>query len=231
MTCCAPPGAVPWRSCSEQPRTFVRARVSGATAVSVPGMGRGGDAGVDRRTKRRFREGNPDAVRLVYRAYGRLVYAVAYRVLSDAGLAEEATQQTFLKAWRAADSLDENREMAPWLATIARRAAIDLQRSEARRSAAPLDSVAPTDPALTTQPQSADALHGIWEVRHALDELPAEDQEVIRLQHFLGLTHTEIAERLQLPTGTVKSRSFRAHKRLAARLQQSGNEPLEVGLP
>jgi len=183
-------------------------------------VGRRAEAGVDREVRRRFRDGDPDAVRVVYRAYGRLVYAVAHRVLRDAGLAEEATQQTFLKAWRAADSLDENREMAPWLATIARRVAIDVQRSEARRRADPLESVAPADPALTTQPQSAEELHGVWEVRRALDELPPDEEEVIRLQHFEGLTHTEIAERLQLPAGTVKSRSFRAHKRLAARLER-----------
>lgn len=196
------------------------ATLNGATAGSVPNVGGRGEAGVDRGIRRRFRDGDPDAVRLVYRAYGRLVYAVAYRMLRDAGLAEEATQQTFLKAWRAAESLDENREMAPWLATIARRVAIDVQRGEVRRAADPLESVAPADPALTTQPQSAEELHRVWEVRRALDELPPDEQEVMRLQHFEGLTHTEIAERLQLPAGTVKSRSFRAHKRLAAQLDQ-----------
>ena len=175
-------------------RSHARA-VNGDTAGSVPSVGRRGEAGVDRGIRRRFRDGDPEAVRLVYRVYGRLVYASAYRVLRDAGLAEEATQQTFVKAWRAADSLDENREMAPWLATIARRVAIDVQRSEARRSADPLESVPPADPALTTQPQSAEALHGVWEVRRALDELPPDEQEVIRLQHFEELTHTEIAER------------------------------------
>jgi RNA polymerase sigma factor (sigma-70 family) len=190
------------------------------TAGSVRHVGRGREAGVTRRVRRRFRDGDPDAVRLVYRAYGRLVYAVAYRVLRDAGLAEEATQQTFLKAWRAADSLDENREMAPWLATIARRVAVDVLRSEGHRQADPLESAAPSDPALTTQPQSVEALHAVWEVRRAVDELPADEQEVVRLQHFDGLTHTEIAERLQVAAGTVKSRSFRAHKRLAARLEQ-----------
>jgi RNA polymerase sigma factor (sigma-70 family) len=198
----------------------VGATVNGEAAGSVPKVGRRGEAGVDRGIRRRFREGDPDAVRVVYRAYGRLIYAVAHRVLRDAGLAEEATQLTFLKAWRAAESLDESREMAPWLATIARRVAIDVQRSEARRSADPLELAAPADPALTTQPQSAEALHGVWEVRRALDELPPDEQEVVRLQHFEGLTHTEIAERLQLPAGTVKSRSFRAHKRLAAQLEQ-----------
>ena len=58
----------------------------------------------------------------------------------------------------------------------------------------------------------------MWEVRRAVTELPAEEQEIVRLQHFEGLTHTQIAARLELPAGTVKSRSFRAHKRLAAQL-------------
>ena len=73
-------------------------------------------------------------------------------------------------------------------------------------------------PGADLQAESAEALHGVWEVRRAVTELPAEEQEVVRMQHFEGLTHTQIAERLELPAGTVKSRSFRAHKRLAALL-------------
>lgn len=162
-----------------------------------------------------FRDGDPDAVRAVYREYGRLVYAVAYRVLADRGLAEEATQQTFLKAWRAAASFDVNRELGPWLASIARRVAIDVSRREAVRVADPLDSVAPSHPALSSAPESAETVYDIWEVRRAVAELPPEEQDVVRLQHFRGYTHVEIAERLELPVGTIKSRSFRAHKRLA----------------
>jgi RNA polymerase sigma factor (sigma-70 family) len=173
---------------------------------------------VDRAVRRRFRDGDPEAVRLVYRSYGRLVYAVAYRVLGNRGLAEEATQLAFLKAWRAAASLDEDREMGPWLATIARRVAIDVYRSEAHRSADPLANVPPADPALVSRPESAEEVYDVWEVRRAVTELPPEEQEIVRLQHFEGLTHTEIAERLALPAGTVKSRSFRAHKRLATQL-------------
>lgn len=167
---------------------------------------------------RRFRDGDPDAVRLVYRAYGRQVYAVAYKVLGDRGLAEEATQQAFLKAWRAAASFDEDRELAPWLASIARRAAIDIYRREALRPAAPLDEIAPGDPSMVSTPDSAEALYDVWEVRQAVAELPQDEQEVVRLQHFEGLTHDAIAQRLQVAIGTVKSRSFRAHKRLAAML-------------
>lgn len=154
-------------------------------------------------------------MRAVYREYGRLVYAVAYRVLGDRGLAEEATQQTFLKAWRAAASFDVNRELGPWLASIARRVAIDVSRREAVRAADPLDSVAPGDPALSSAPESAETIYDIWEVRRAVAELPQEEQDIVRLQHFRGYTHVEIAERLDLPVGTIKSRSFRAHKRLA----------------
>jgi RNA polymerase sigma-70 factor (ECF subfamily) len=165
-----------------------------------------------------FRDGDPEAVRTVFKAYGRLVYTVALRVLGNRGLAEEATQRTFVKAWRAADSLDENRDMGPWLATIARRVAIDVYRSEAHRSADPIESVAPGHPGLVSRPKSAEAVCDVWEVRRAVTELPQDEQEIVRLQHFEGFTHREIAERLKLPAGTVKSRSFRAHARLAARL-------------
>ena len=57
-----------------------------------------------------------------------------------------------------------------------------------------------------------------FEVRAALDQLPSDEREVVRLAHFEGLTHSEIADRLDVPVGTVKSRSFRAHRRLAGLL-------------
>jgi RNA polymerase sigma factor (sigma-70 family) len=172
----------------------------------------------DRDLRARFRQGDPDAVRSVYRSHGRLVYAVAYRVLGDRGLAEEATQQAFVKAWRAAQSFDEQRELGPWLAAIARRVAIDLYRREALRTADPIESVAAGDPALVAAPHSAEAIYDVWEVRDAVAQLPTDEQEVVRLQHMDGFTHAQIAERLGVAVGTVKSRSFRAHKRLAALL-------------
>jgi RNA polymerase sigma factor (sigma-70 family) len=197
-----------------------RRSAKGSVDSNASGIKRTGSvsAVVGRRVRRRFRDGDPDAVRTVYRSYGRLVYAVAYRVLGDRGLAEEATQLAFVKAWRAADSLDENREMGPWLATIARRVAIDVHRREAPRQAEQLESVTRADPALVAEPQSAESVYEVWEVRRAVAELPPEEQEIVRLQHFEGLTHVQIAERLKLAAGTVKSRSFRAHKRLAAQL-------------
>ena len=139
-------------------------------------------------------------------------------MLGDRGLAEEATQQTFVKAWRAAQSFDEQRELGPWLAAIARPVAIDLYRREALRAADPIESVPAGDPALLANPKSAEAIYDVWEVRDAVAQLPPDEQEVVRLQHLDGFTHAQIAERLGVALGTVKSRSFRAHKRLAALL-------------
>ncbi|MBV9193601.1 MAG: sigma-70 family RNA polymerase sigma factor [Solirubrobacterales bacterium] len=140
-------------------------------------------------------------MRAVYRAYGRLVYAVAFKVLADPSLSEEATQQTFVKAWRAARSFDPSRELAPWLATTARRVAIDLHRRETLRRADPLDQVAPDHSALVTMPACPDTLFDIWEVRRAVFALPADEQQIVRLQHLEGLTHSQIATRPRLTAG------------------------------
>jgi RNA polymerase sigma-70 factor (ECF subfamily) len=180
---------------------------------------------VDARVRARFCDGDPDAVRVVYNAYRRLVYAVAYRLLADRSLSEEATQQTFLNAWRASTRIDPSRELGPWLATIARRAAIDLHRRETKRSATPLDAVTPEDHALASMPATMETANDIWEVRRAVSALPIEDQQVVRLQHFGGLTHAQIAEHVGVPVGTVKSRSFRAHRRLATALRHVRYEP------
>ena len=170
---------------------------------------------IDAFLRARFQTGDPDAVRAIYSAYGRLVYSVAHAILSERGLCEEATQQTFLKAWRAAGSIDTGRELGPWLATIARRVSIDIYRREAHRTSRSLDDVPADDPALVSQPVTLEETYDVWEVRRAVSLLPDDEREVVHAQHFEGLTHTEIARRMGIPVGTVKSRSFRAHKRLA----------------
>jgi RNA polymerase sigma-70 factor (ECF subfamily) len=166
----------------------------------------------------RFTAGDPDAVREVYRQYGGLVFAVAFKVLGERELAEEAAQQAFVQAWRASRSFDPERELAPWLATIARRTAIDVHRREARRAHGSLDDADPSDPALVALPVSAERAYDVWEVRRALGELSVEEADLVRMQHLEGLTHAEIAKRLDVPLGTVKSRSFRVHRRLAGLL-------------
>lgn len=165
-----------------------------------------------------FVAGDELAVRSVYGAYSGLVMSVAMRVLGNRGLAEEATQHTFVQAWRNASSFDPDRELAPWLVTIARRAAIDIQRREARRPADALDDADPGNGALVALPPSAEALWEAAQVRLAVDALPPDERSIVRLQHVDGCTHSQIAEQLGVPLGTVKSRSFRAHRALAASL-------------
>jgi len=167
----------------------------------------------------RFRDGDPDAVRDLYRLYGRTVYGVAFRALGDRSLAEEAVQQTFLQAWRAAATVDPSRDVAPWLFTITRRVAIDLYRKESRRRHDAFPDVHDGDTPEATIPPAIEGLSERWEIRSAVDALPDDEREVVRLQHFAGLTHVEIAGKLDVPVGTVKSRSFRAHKRLAVTLR------------
>lgn len=169
----------------------------------------------DRALATALRDGDEDAVRALYDRYGGLVFAVAHRILADRQRAEEVTQHTFLQAWRNADSFEPGRDFAPWLATIARRAAIDVQRRERRRPAGSLESADPGDAALVSLPPSAEEIERVWSVRAAIEALDPVDRDVVRMQHLDGWTHAQIAERLDVPVGTVKSRSHRAHRRLA----------------
>jgi RNA polymerase sigma-70 factor, ECF subfamily len=181
-------------------------------------LGGGQPPGLSEKEVARFRAGEPDGVRAVYQAFGRLVYAVAHRTLGSRELAEEATQQTFVKAWRAASSFDPERELGPWLATIARRTAIDVHRREARRPAGELSDAVLNDAAVVELPPGVDRAYDVWAVREAIDALPEDERSIVRLQHLEDLTQAEVAERLGIPIGTVKSRSHRAHRTLAARL-------------
>lgn len=174
----------------------------------------------------RFASGDADSVRVVYQSYGRLVFSIAFKVLGDTGLAEDATQQTFVQAWRAAGSYDPSRALAAWLTTIAKRVAIDVYRRERRHRN--VDNIDTADSAsLVTLPPSIDQMHEVAEVRRALAELPTTDRALIRMQHFDELSHAEIAHELEIPLGTVKSRTFRAHRRLAGILAHLRADPAD----
>jgi len=174
-----------------------------------------GVSSVEADTLEAFRRREPAAVRALYREYGRLVYTIALRALGRHDLAEDATQQTFVRAWQAADRIDVDRDPAPWLATIAKRVAIDIYRREARRPTTALDAVESGNSALISLPPELDTLDAVWRVRRAIDALPAEEAVIVRMQHLDAMTHTEISEKLGIPVGTVKSRSHRAHQKLA----------------
>lgn len=170
-------------------------------------------------------EGDEGAVRELVRRYGGLVFTVAYRVLDDRDAAEDVAQQTFVQAWRRADSFEPGRDFAPWLATIARRSAIDSLRRRERRPSTTLEETDPGHAELVTLPPSAEQIETVWAVRDAIESLDDSDREIVRLQHLEGHTHSEIADRLDIPIGTVKSRTHRAHRKLARRLSRFRPDP------
>lgn len=161
----------------------------------------------------RFRDGDALAVKAVYEEFGGAVFALSLSVLRDHHLAADATQQTFLKAWRASSDFQVDRDFGAWIYTIARRTAIDLYRKRRR--------IVPTEQ-IEAEAQTGPGMETTWEifqVRSALDRLPDPERQVMQLSHLEGLTHSEIAAHLGLPVGTVKSRSHRAHQRLAELLE------------
>lgn len=162
----------------------------------------------------RFRAGDADAVREIVRRHGGAVTTVARSIVHDEQLAADVVQQTFLKAWRAASGFDADRELAPWLYSIARRTAIDVLRVERR----PTASAHEPETDVGIDGPSFERTWEAFEVRGAIDALPASEREVMELAHRGGFTHPEIADRLGVPVGTVKSRSNRAHRRLALAL-------------
>jgi RNA polymerase sigma-70 factor (ECF subfamily) len=144
----------------------------------------------------------------LYDRHGRTAYGLAYRILSDAGAAEEAVQDAYLRVWRRAETFDPARgTVRSWLLTIAHRCAIDILR---RRAGAPpvvagLDEIAERQATPDAWSDVAERLEG-ERVRGAVAALPGEQRRAIEMAFFDGLTHREIAERDGLPLGTVKGR-------------------------
>ncbi len=154
----------------------------------------------------RIAAGDGDALLLLHRRYADLVYSVALRVLGDPSLAEEVTQDVFLKLWQKSDYYDAQRgRFSTWLLSVTRFAAIDRLRYEGRRQAVPLQPQDRSRAAVAEHPGQA-----IWEqgqyLRMLLEQLPKEQRELIELAYFNGMTHRDLAEYFGLPLGTVKSR-------------------------
>jgi RNA polymerase sigma-70 factor (ECF subfamily) len=165
----------------------------------------------------RFAAGDETALSEVFDEFAGGMLAVALHLLSDRRLAEEAVQQAFVQAWRASASFDPSRALGPWLRSIVRRTAVDVWRREKRHDTRSLDDMPPSSEP-SVEPESITDAADVWAVRQAIDDLPPASRDVVRLAHVEHLTQPEIAERLGIPLGTVKSRTHSAYKQLASAL-------------
>jgi len=159
-------------------------------------------------------------VRAAYRAHGTELFGFALRSLRDHGLAEEAVQETFLRAWRAADRFDP--EIAPlraWLYSIMRNVVVDMTRARAARPQIS-DGVAPADLAVAADP--FDKALVSWQVEEALRRLGDDHRRVLLETYYRARPYAEVASELGIPEGTVKSRVYYALRALRLALEEMG---------
>jgi RNA polymerase sigma-70 factor (ECF subfamily) len=164
----------------------------------------------------RVGEGDAGAFDLLYRRYARPVFALALRRLGDRGRAEDAVQETFASVWRSARSYRQERGPgAPWLYAVARNAIVDRRRALGELPAEAVDEAA-KDPGPAERAESS---WTAWRVHRALAELPDNERRLIELAYWGGLSQSEIAQFLNVPLGTVKTRTRSALARLADMLE------------
>jgi RNA polymerase sigma factor (sigma-70 family) len=156
----------------------------------------------------------------LYRRFGRLAYGLAFRILRDDALAQDAVQEAFLGVWRAAGRFTAERaKPSTWLLTLVHRRAVDLVRREERRRTEPLQP--DSESAGAEESDEAELLTRRQTIREALGKLPPEQREAIELAYYGGYTQSELAERLGQPLGTIKSRMFTGLARLRETLEES----------
>ena len=210
------------------PSSFTSARATRPRAVdreAAPAV-----PATDEQLVARLRSGRIAALEQLYDRYSTLVYSVALRILHDQGLAEDITQEVFLRLWRRPRMYDPARgRFVSWLMSVTRNRAIDEQRRRARRlrqeddddaiqalqSADRLD-----DPAAVATLQDERAV-----VRAAVEQLPPAQRRVIELAYFAGMTQGEIADLTSTPIGTVKTRVRLAMRKLREALDQMQPRP------
>jgi RNA polymerase sigma-70 factor (ECF subfamily) len=171
----------------------------------------------DLATLARMAKGDHDALGELYDRYARPVYSLALRILQDHAEAEDVVQEVFSQAWSQASRYDTSRgSAAAWLLNIARSRAIDRLRSRRARPDNTADSGAALnvpDLAVSQDMQLLSA-EQIARLKRALQQLPVIQRIALELAYYEGLTHAEIADRLEQPLGTIKTRIRQAVIRL-----------------
>jgi len=166
----------------------------------------------------RARRGDPSAFEEIVRLYQRRVYGVALRIVRAHDVADDVTQEAFLRAWRSLDRFDLERPFGPWVCRIAANLAVNHVRSPRAREEGLPEGHAETR---SSGPGPLGALldaEGARVLEAAMGQLPQEQRAVLVLRVVEDLSYAEIAETLGISPGTVMSRLFRARERLAQSL-------------
>jgi RNA polymerase sigma-70 factor (ECF subfamily) len=161
--------------------------------------------------------GDSDAFTELYRRFARPVLAMAVRQLGDSGRAEDAAQETFAAVWRSARSFKPERGSgSAWLYAVARHAIID----RARQRREPVVEV-PEEASTEAGPaERAESSWLTWRVHAALEQLPERERVVLELAYYSGLSQAEIASYLDVPLGTVKTRTRTGLARMGSLLEE-----------
>lgn len=156
---------------------------------------------------RRVAQSDQKAFLQLYDRFAARVYGLSLRMMGNAMAAEDVAQESFLKIWSRASTYRRDRgSLIAWILTITRRTALDRIRADARRSS-PADPSDPERLLLDLPDPQTSSSEARWRSLHLMmGELPAEQRQVIDLAYFNGLSHSQIAEYLKLPLGTVKTR-------------------------
>ncbi|MCH8813699.1 MAG: sigma-70 family RNA polymerase sigma factor [Chloroflexi bacterium] len=187
----------------------------------------------DRYVAEGIRAGDPRAIEFLYDRYSRRAFGLAYRILGDSARAEDAVQEAFLIVWRQASRIDPARgKPQSLLMTVVHHKAIDILRSE--RGQAPRnvlldpDVVDDESDTLRKVERTLDRETAQKAVRKAPSALTQSQRESIELAYFNGLTHVEIADRLAVPLGTVKSRLRLGPARMRSALATEPTSPTTI---
>jgi RNA polymerase sigma-70 factor (ECF subfamily) len=164
------------------------------------------------------RDRDQGAFEVLYERYARAVFSLVVRILRDRHTGEDVAQEAFAAVWRAAAGYHRGRgSAAGWMFAIARNAAIDAGRARVPLVVGELPDR--PDPSPLPDAQAISELES-FRVHLAVDALPEREREVIELAYFSGLAQSEIAEQLELPLGTVKTRTRSALQRMAPMLRE-----------
>jgi RNA polymerase sigma-70 factor (ECF subfamily) len=173
---------------------------------------------------RRLQRRDPEAMADLYDRYGRLAYSVVFAIVRDTGVAEDLVQETFLRVWNRVHAFEAGRgALGPWLLAIARNRAIDHLRSVSARidrNAFELDVREHPSLFVDMEREVLNTDHA-QVIRKALAKLSDNQQKVIELAYYEGLSQTEMAQRMGEPLGTVKTWVRAALKHLREELGQA----------